>query len=227
MGGAAGGKLTVIESFFNVSAKAGIDIVIPDNIQGNCCGQPFSSKGFSQGFTHMANDTIDKLWHSTANGKLPVVLDITSCTHTLKGCRWALSNENKKRFDAMKIIDSIDYLADYILPATIIKNRKSSIVLHPVCSLQHMGLENKFLSVARKLADEVTIPLHAGCCGMAGDRGFLFPELTQSATHHEAAEVKEREFSGYYSSGKTCEMAMSDAVEKNYESIVSLMDECT
>jgi D-lactate dehydrogenase len=33
-------------------------------------------------------------------------------------------------------------------------------------------------------------------------------------------------YEGYYSSGKTCEISMSDAVGKNYESILYLADEC-
>jgi len=61
---------------------------------------------------------------------------------------------------------------------------------------------------------------------MAGDRGFLFPELTISATFLEAQEVKAADFEGYYSSTKTCEMAMSEAVNKNYESILYLVNEC-
>ncbi|MCY1544804.1 hypothetical protein D9M68_807090 [compost metagenome] len=90
-----------------------------------------------------------------------------------------------------------------------------------------MGLEAKFLRIARQLAGEVIVPEQAGCCGMAGDRGFMFPELTASATKPEADEVRQQQFNGYYSSGKTCEMAMSEAVGKNYESIIYLLDECS
>jgi D-lactate dehydrogenase len=61
---------------------------------------------------------------------------------------------------------------------------------------------------------------------MAGDRGFLFPELTAAATAPEAADVRSATYDGYYSSGKTCEIAMSDAVGKNYESVLYLADEC-
>jgi len=99
--------------------------------------------------------------------------------------------------------------------------------LHPVCSVDKMGIEYKFRKVAAFYAHEVVIPVKAGCCGMAGDRGFLFPELTESATLDEAAEVKESDYDGYYSSAKTCEMAMSEAVNKNYESILHLVDDCT
>jgi len=67
----------------------------------------------------------------------------------------------------------------------------------------------------------------AGCCGMAGDRGFLHPELTRSATCPEAKEIALTEYDGYYSSSKTCEIALSDAVGRNYHSILTLVDECS
>ena len=88
-----------------------------------------------------------------------------------------------------------------------------------------MKTEHKFIRLAKHFADEVTIPKNAGCCGMAGDRGFLFPELTAAATKPEAKEVSEKKYEGYYSSTKTCEMAMSAAVKENYESILYLVDE--
>ncbi len=126
----------------------------------------------------------------------------------------------------MRILDSIEYLLEEVLPRVDVKRRKPSIALHPVCSLQKMGIENKFTLVAKALAEKVDIPVNAGCCGMAGDRGFLFPELTASATRPEANDIKGGCHDGYYSSAKTCEMAMSEAVGKNYESIVYLLDEC-
>jgi D-lactate dehydrogenase len=122
-------------------------------------------------------------------------------------------------------MDSVEFLHDMVLPLAKNVKRKNSIVLHPVCSLQKMGTWSKFVSVARFFADKVTVPANAGCCGMAGDRGFIVPSLTASATEKEAAEVREVGYDGYYSSTKTCEMAMSDAVGMNYESILYLVDE--
>ncbi|RDC58024.1 FAD-binding oxidoreductase [Pedobacter chinensis] len=226
MGGAVTGQKNIIETFIGISKKAGIDFKIPNNIQSTCCGQIFSSKGFNDAFRFTINDTVSKLWEWSGNGKSPVVLDITSCTYTLQECRPSLNDENKKKFDALTIIDSVDYILDYVLPHANILRKKEKIALHPVCSLQKMGLEGKFVKIANQLADEVMVPLHSGCCGMAGDRGFLFPELTASATLPEANEVKKDHYDGYYSSGKTCEIAMSEAVGKNYESIVYMLDEC-
>ena len=226
MGGAKDGKKSVPQTFMSVSAKAGIAVLIPDDINSTCCGQLFSSKGYNDAYVYTSNETIKKLWWWTKGGMLPVVLDVSSCTHTLQHCRAVLSDENKAYFDQINIIDSIDYLHDYVMPKLNHVQKKDSIVLHPVCTLKKMGLENKLYEIATRFADKVDVPLNTGCCGMAGDRGFLFPELTAAATAPEAAEVKRSEYSGYYSTAKTCEMAMSDAVGKNYESILYLADEC-
>lgn len=226
MGGSTAGKAPMADIFMSIAEKSGLRLLIPDNIKSSCCGQIFSSKGFAPAFGYTANQTIEKLWNWTEGGKWPVMLDISSCTYTLQTCRPQLTEENKRKFDAIKIIDSIDWIADHVLPRVTLSTKKNNIVLHPVCTLQKTKQESKFLAVAKQLANEVTVPLHAGCCGMAGDRGFLFPELTRSATHPEVQEVNQCSYDGYYSSSKTCEMALSEATGKNYESIIYLLHEC-
>jgi D-lactate dehydrogenase len=158
-------------------------------------------------------------------GQFPVVIDVSSCAYTLHHLRPLLSDENKQKFDRLTILDSVDFLHGIILPVAVVQHKKARIVLHSVCSLEKMNTTSKFMQLANHFAEEVTVPKNTGCCGMAGDRGFLFPALTASATNHEAGEIKERKFEGYYSSTKTCEMAMSAAVEQNYESILYLVDE--
>jgi D-lactate dehydrogenase len=228
MGGSASGKKNLVDTFLSVSAKASINVIIAENVKDMCCGQLFSSKGYQKAYIFTVNQTIDRLWQQTEEGKLPVVIDVSSCTHVLQNCAAVLNDVNKQRFIHLKIIDSIVYLRDFLIPALTVRIKKPKIVLHPVCSLQKMGLYDEFRIAAQHFASEVIVPLNAGCCGMAGDRGFLFPELVNAATAPEATEVKScGEAHGYYSSAKTCEMALSEAVGKNYESILYLADECT
>ncbi|WP_114792517.1 FAD-binding and (Fe-S)-binding domain-containing protein [Niabella yanshanensis] len=220
-------KASIMERFVNVSHKVGVGVILAGNSGKNCCGQIYSSKGFTEAHSHMVNATISELWAHTNEGAYPVVLDITSCTYTLLNCRSALTDENKLRFDQMRILDSIDYLYEYVLPRAGAVKRKNHIALHPVCSSYKIpGLDDKFRKVAEFFSHKVTIPTFAGCCGMAGDRGFLFPELTRSATALEATDVVDRKLEGCYSSSKTCEIAMSDNTKKNYQSILNLADEC-
>lgn len=216
---------TIIGSFFSICKKADYEVIIPKYEQGNCCGQPFSSKGFTDAFAVSANKSVALLYTLSENGKIPVVMDLSSCTQTLKNCKSVLYPENIEKFDALTILDSVDFLADYILPSKNITIKPiENAVLHPVCSLQKLGNADKFAQIAQQCANDVLIPKNAGCCGMAGDRGFLFPELTQSATKAEAEEVCSVHSDGYFSSSKTCEMALSEATQKNYESIIFLVD---
>jgi D-lactate dehydrogenase len=225
MGTYQGKHKSLLETFQSICRKSGIGIVIPEEINETCCGQIFSSKGFRDAHRLAANETVNKLWRSSQRGLYLVVIDVTSCAFTLQKMRPVLTEENKIKFDSLRILDSVDFLHDMVIPVARIKSKKKEVVLHPVCSLQKMKIEEKFASVARHFSEAVAFPRHAGCCGMAGDRGFLFPELTRSATSHEASEVKRKKYDGYYSSTRTCEIAMSDAIMENYESILYLVDE--
>lgn len=227
MGGSKEGKLDALQVFKQVSDIAGISFRLPKFINQSCCGQIYSSKGFSPAYQERVNQTIAELFDDSDGGRLAIVLDFSSCTHTLRDCRPALTLANQVKFDALKILDSIDYAAEYLVPRLNPNKKKDKIVLHPVCSAQKMGIDARFKKVAQHFAHQVEVPFSAGCCGMAGDRGFLFPELTAGATKNESLEVNRSHYDGYYSSSKTCEMAMSEAVGKNYESILHLIAETT
>lgn len=225
MGNYPGRGKSALETFMSICSKAGIGVVMIDEVYGSCCGQIFSSKGFSDAHSHTAKRIFRQLWHSTREGLYPVVIDVSSCAYTLRQMRGVLEEENKLKFDTLRILDSVDFLHDMVIPVVKVKTKKKDIVLHPVCSLKKMKTEDKFLNIGSVFADRVTVPVQTGCCGMAGDRGFFFPELTHSATLPEALEVAEQEYDGYFSSTRTCEIAMSDAVQRNYESILYLVED--
>ena len=225
MGSYVDKEKNIMDTFLSVCSKMGVEAQLMENVRGTCCSQIYSSKGLNDARGYAAGDIVEKLWAASDEGRLTVVTDVSSCAYTLQGLRSALSIESQIKFDKLVILDSVEFFHDKIKSKPVVKHKNGSIVLHPVCSLEKMKTVNKFADIARYFANEVVIPKHAGCCGMAGDRGFLFPELTNAATLPEATEVKQVDYEGYYSSTKTCEMAMSKAVEKNYESILYLMDE--
>jgi D-lactate dehydrogenase len=225
MGTYKGKEKNLVETFMSICSKSGIVVNVLKDVNGSCCSQIFSSKGFADAYRFTANKIVSRLWESSREGVLPIVIDVSSCAYTLHHIRPVLDDEAKRKYDALTILDSVEFLHDMVMPFVDPKQKERSIVLHPVCSLTKMKTEEKFIRVAKHFAKEVTIPKYAGCCGMAGDRGFLFPELTSSATNPEATEVKQNKYDGYYSSTKTCEMALSEAVGENYMSILYLVDE--
>jgi D-lactate dehydrogenase len=210
-----------------LAKKANVNVIIPKNIQGYCCGQAFSSKGFYQAQQHVMNKTIDALWQWTKQGSIPVLADITSCTFTLQQCRAYLTPENQQKFDQLTILDTIDLAADYLLPRLAIVQQKDKVVFHPVCSVYKMGLYEKLIAIGKQAAKEVVVPYHASCCGMAGDRGFYYPGLVKAAVKDELADIPREELDGCYSTSKTCEMALSEFGRYNYRSVLYLLDEVT
>lgn len=218
---------SIVDVCRRLAEKANIRLLIPSNLAGTCCAQPFASKGFTPAYRYFVNKTIDTLWEWSKEGSLPVVLDITSCTHSLQTCRTHLSPENQQRFDRLKIIDSLQFATDILMPRLTIVKKKAKAVFHPVCSLHKMNLNKNLLQLAAHTVEEPVIPATAGCCGMAGDRGFYYPGLTAAATRAEVEEVNNANCNDCYSTAKTCEMALAESSGRNYRSVLYLLDEVT
>jgi D-lactate dehydrogenase len=127
----------------------------------------------------------------------------------------------------LRILDSVEYALESVVPNLPPKRRVGSVTLHPVCSTVKAGIVASLKEVAEGFAHEVRIPTSAGCCGFAGDRGFRVPQLTAAATAEEAVEVRENPSDGYYSTSPTCEIGLSRATGKVYRSIWHLLEQAT
>ena len=173
------------------------------------------------------NAAIERFWDWSDEGRLPVVIDTSPCTYGLRTARASLSPDNASRFDRLRILDAVEFVHDELLPRLRVRPLPSRVALHPVCSLTKMGLAPKFEAAARACTADAVTPLAAGCCGMAGDRGLLFPELGDAATRGEANEVRGGGFAAGYSSSRTCEVNLTRATGLVYRSIVFLVEEAT
>ncbi len=215
------------EALVEVAARAGAPVHVPVDVAGACCGVPFSSKGYDEASRIAVNRTIERFWRWSGEGRLPVVVDTSPCTYGLLHARDALTPENRERFDRLRILDSIEFVNDTLLPRLTVRRKAGAVALHPVCSVVKMGLTPRLAAVASAASAEAFVPASAGCCGFAGDRGLLLPELTASATKDEAAEVKARSFDGYFSSSRTCEVGMTRATGEVYRSYLFLLERAT
>ncbi len=216
--------LSTAEAFIDLLQEAGIHPIYPSHLEDLCCGTPYSSKGYIKAYKMMAENTVRSLWRTSRQGMLPIVVDTSPCTYKMQHYDSILEGQELEHWKALKIIDIVEYLHDSLIPRFKIEDKVDRIVLHPTCSTRKMGLSDKMQAVACACSQEAVIPEDVGCCGFAGDRGFLVPELTESATRREAAEVKSIQgVEGHYSSSRTCEMGMSQATDESYSSIVHLV----
>jgi D-lactate dehydrogenase len=203
------------EALVAISARAQRPLWIPPDVAGHCCATPWSSKGYADGLAEMATRTAAALRRWTRDGALPVVMDASSCSLGLR--------ENLA-LDGVEVIDSVSWVHDHLLDRLEISQRLGSVVIHPTCATGHLGVSGKLTAVAARLADEVVVPAATRCCGMAGDRGWLHPELPAAALADTAAELDGRTFDACLSSNRTCEIALQQVTGRPYESLVLALE---
>ncbi|WP_265522353.1 FAD-binding and (Fe-S)-binding domain-containing protein [Oerskovia flava] len=246
-GAGAGGAAA---AFTALCERAGVGLVVPEGIGGLCCGTPWTSKGLPDGAAAMARRTAAALWAATRGGELPVVCDASSCTHGLTGIGAHLDGAERARFDRLRVVDAVTFVRTDVLPALAERGvlgseggsggptgEAGTVVVHPTCSTVHLGAVDDLRAVAAATGARVVVPDAWGCCGFAGDRGFLHPELTAAATAAEAAEVArvvgETAAGGaagpvaYVSSNRTCEIGMSRATGEEYVHVLELLESAT
>ncbi|MFE5938563.1 FAD-binding and (Fe-S)-binding domain-containing protein [Streptomyces sp. NPDC056470] len=211
-----------------LSGRAGRPVWIPDDVAGTCCATIWHSKGYKRGNEVMANRIVEAAWGWTAGGRLPLVVDASSCTlgiaHEVVPY---LTDDNRELHAELTVVDSLVWAADELLPRLDVRRTVGSAVVHPTCSMRHLGDEEHLTALAGACAEEVVVPADAGCCAFAGDRGMLHPELTDSATAREAAEVTARPFDVHLSANRMCEIGMERATGRSYQSVLLALERAT
>ncbi|MGW1006105.1 FAD-binding and (Fe-S)-binding domain-containing protein [Streptomyces sp. NPDC002520] len=216
------------EAIVEVSCRAGRPVWIPSDMAGSCCATIWHSKGYDVGNTLMANRIVERAWEWTDGGRLPLIVDASSCTlgigHEVEPY---LTPENLRKHQALTVVDSVVWAATELLPHLKVTDRIDSAVIHPTCSMRHLGDVEELRAVAQFVAQDVSVPVYAECCGFAGDRGLLHKELTEAATVHEAAEVTARDFDAHLSANRTCEIGMEHVTGRPYHSALLALERAT
>lgn len=204
--------------------RSGAPVWIPEDLEGSCCGMPFSSKGFDAAYRDKAAEMLEHLWQWSNHGELPVVVDAASCTHTLVDSMPAiLTGEQREVFDKLTILDAVEWLARDVVEHLEITEDLGRIAVHPPCSGEHMGTTEALIQLAGACGD-AEVPAGAACCGTAGDRVMLHPELVESATREEREGLDAGNYDAFVSANRTCEMGLQMIAEKPFESIAALLE---
>ncbi|WP_345802997.1 FAD-binding and (Fe-S)-binding domain-containing protein [Microbacterium sp. AZCO] len=207
------------ESFLRLCERAGVQVRTPDDLPSLCCGTPWKSKGLSDGYKTMTDRVAASLARATDGGRLPVVCDASSCTEGLHVLLDAASQAN------ITVVDAVAFVDEHVLPHLPAGEKFASVTVHPTCSSTHLGINGALTRVAAAAAETVVVPEDWGCCGFAGDRGMLHPELTHSATRPEAADVAAASSDVHASLNRTCELGMTRATGNPYRHILQVLDD--
>ncbi|MFJ9988899.1 MULTISPECIES: FAD-binding and (Fe-S)-binding domain-containing protein [Streptomyces] len=223
-----GPGLSLAEAVVAVSGRAGKRVWIPEDVRGTCCATIWHSKGYDAGNRIMANRIVEAAWGWTAGGTLPLVVDASSCTLGIaEEVVPYLTEDNRALHRELAVVDSLVWAVEELLPRLTVFRTAGSAVLHPTCSMEHLGDVGQLRALAEACAKEVVVPDDAGCCAFAGDRGMLHKELTDSATAKEAAEVDRLPYDAYLSANRMCEIGMERATGHPYRSALIELEHAT
>jgi D-lactate dehydrogenase len=209
------------QALAHLCERAGVRLRTPPGLNGLCCGTPWKSKGHLTGYERMRSRVRAALDSATGAGRLPVVVDASSCA---EGLRYLVADSG------LTVVDCLDFVAERVVPRVEVTRPVGSVVVHPTCSTNALGSTEALLQLARMVSEDVRVPVAWGCCAFAGDRGLLHPELTAAATAPEAAEVGGLGTSpdtAYVSANRTCEIGMTKATGRPYRHVLELLDAAT
>ena len=195
--------------------KAGYEIIFPDNLDKYCCGQAFESKGFMKQADAKSKELSDALLAVSDNGAIPVLCDTSPCLYRMK------ANSDER----LQLLEPIEFVLTHLMDKLEFTQQDVKVAVHPTCSTRKMGLEEKLEKLARACAKEVVMPEDIYCCGFAGDRGFNYPELNESALKDLKDHVCTCDAG--YSTSKTCEIGLSLHGGIPYRSILYLVDDAS
>lgn len=205
---------SLIEVMQTLLAKAGYQLILAKGLDNQCCGMPFHSKGLFAAAEQKQQQLEQWLLKVSNNGNLLILSDSSPCSLTLRG----------KLDPRLNIVDSVDFLQQFVLPKLQLTKLKRPVALHLTCSASQLGQAEQLQQLASACTDQLVIPQGISCCGFAGDKGFVLPELNASALASLKPQVVS--CSQGVSSSRSCEIGLSRHSGIDYQHIAYLLDSC-
>lgn len=204
----------------NLFAKAGYQAVFPERLSQLCCGQPFDSKKDQKNADKASFKLNDALLKASNNGEYPIYIDNAPCAlKVFKAQAEGLIDER------LTLYNSAEFLAENVLSKLTIEKKLPELSLHIPCSTKSMHSEASLTQLAQACSDQLQ-PSNIDCCGFAGDKGFVLPELNQNGLRN-----LQKTFSNSCAHGvsmsKTCQIGLSSKAGFSYLSIEALLDQCS
>ena len=206
------GMLPTTDAMLELLKRAGFNPVMPEKLDGQCCGQPFQSKGFPKEADRLGdalNETLDAL---SGGGKFPVVTDASTCAKHIKG-----------HPGQSEVADSAEFLLKEVLPRVTITRKVPVLAVHHNCSAQRLKEQSTIEALARAMAEKVVVLSSFTCCGYGGDRGLFAPELNAHATRFVKSELPADCTLGV-STVSTCATGLSEHAGIPFVSMASVLE---
>lgn len=192
--------------------RAGYDVVVPEHLTGQCCGQPFQSKGFPEQAAEVGKALKAELSTLSDAGRLSVVTDASTCAKHLK----------EFPGDA-PVADSAQFLVTHVLPKLTLTQKLPVVAVHHNCSAQRLAEQPATEAVAAACAEKLAVLSSITCCGYAGDKGLFTPELNAHATRRVHNDIPDNCTLGV-STVSTCASGLTERADIPFVSLASLLE---
>ena len=204
--------LPVPQAMVALLERAGFDVIVPEHLTGQCCGQPFQSKGFPEQAAEVGGALKRELSALSDAGRLNVVTDASTCAKHLR----------EFPGDA-PVADSAQFLLTHVLPKLAITQKLPVVAVHHNCSAQRLAEQPMTEALAAACADKVAVLSSITCCGYAGDKGLFIPELNAHATRFARRDIPEGCTLGV-STVSTCASGLSEHAGVPFVGLASLLE---
>lgn len=217
MGRAAkGAKPDLVDEVVKFLGKCGWEVIFPERKKDLCCGMIWASKGLTEQADGKTKELEDALLVASEGGKYPVVCDQSPCLKRMRD-----------KMTRVKPLELLEFIHDYVADSLEFHQTDEPIAVHLTCSTRHLKLNDKVLDLARRCSKSVLVPEGIGCCGFAGDKGFMHPELNAYSLRSLRKQLAEAGVKRGFSNSRTCEIGLTTNSGVPYQSLVYLIDECT
>ena len=196
--------------------RAGYDPILPEGFEQLCCGQMLASKGMAEEAEAMSDTLEAALLKASNNGQYPVIMDASTCTARMV----------KHLAGRLKLYDFHEFAHDALLPRLVITKQPGPVALHVNCSVRKTGADAKLKKLLAACTEQIIEPAGITCCGFAGDRGFVVPELNHHALRKIHDELPAHCACGV-STNRTCEIGLTAETGITYQSIAYLLEQCS
>lgn len=204
--------LSVPDAMLALLERAGFDAVMPEHLNGQCCGQPFQSKGFPEQAASVGGALKTQLDALSGGGSVPVVTDASTCAKHLREFP-----------GTAPVLDSAEFLLTHILPRLTVTQALPVVAVHHNCSAQRLKEQPATEAIARACATEIAVLSSVTCCGYAGDKGLFIPELNEHATRFARQDIPARCTLGV-STVSTCASGLSEQAGIPFVGLASLLE---
>jgi D-lactate dehydrogenase len=204
--------LATTDAMLALLRRASYEPVVPEHLNGRCCGQPFLSKGFPEDAERVGGKLQTQLSALSSQSACSIVTDASTCAKHM----------NEHHGDT-PVADSAEFLLAKVLPHLTITQPLPVLAIHHNCSAQRLKEQASIEALASAIAQRTAVLSSITCCGYAGDKGLFFPELNAHATRFAKNDIPPDCTIGV-STVSTCASGLSERTGIPFVSFASLLE---